>query len=170
MTQDEDHLRLLSIFHYVVAGLAGLFSLFPIFHLVLGLFFIFAPDKFAGGKGPPPPAFIGWMFVIFAIVFITVGLIFAGFVMTNGRFLAKRKHYMFCMVMGGIECIFMPFGTVLGVVTIIVLMRDSVKAMFAANALGKPPSARQVLLAHYDVSTDILRCIFVSCDISSRWP
>jgi hypothetical protein len=28
MTRDEEHLRLLSIFHYVVGGLAGLFALF----------------------------------------------------------------------------------------------------------------------------------------------
>jgi hypothetical protein len=42
MKQDEEHLRLLSIFHYVVAGLAALFALFPIFHLILGLFMIFA--------------------------------------------------------------------------------------------------------------------------------
>ena len=132
MTQDEEHLRILSIFHYVVGGLAGLFALFPIIHLILGLFLIFAPDKFAG-KGEPPPAFIGWLFVIFAAVFITLGWIFAGFVFTAGRFLARRKHYLFCLVMAGVECLFMPFGMVLGVFTIIVLMRESVKQLFAAN-------------------------------------
>ena len=114
MTRDEEHLRLLSIFHYVVGGLAALFALFPIIHLVLGLFMIFAPDKFAG-HGNPPPAFLGWFFVIFAIMFITAGWTLAAFVVTTGRFLARRKHYMFCLVMAGIECIFMPFGTVLGV-------------------------------------------------------
>ena len=122
----------MSIFHYVVGGMAGLFALFPIFHLVLGLFFIFAPGRFEG-KGEPPPAFIGWIFVIFAAVIITIGCVFAAFVLTTGRFLAKRRHYMFCLVMGGVECIFMPFGTVLGVFTIIVLMRESVKQLFTAN-------------------------------------
>jgi hypothetical protein len=29
MNQDDEQLRLLAIFHYVVAGVAGLFSLFP---------------------------------------------------------------------------------------------------------------------------------------------
>jgi hypothetical protein len=132
MTQDEDQLRLLSIFHYVVGGLAGLFALFPIFHLIFGLFFILAPGTFEG-KGEPPPAFIGWMFVIFAAVFITIGWVFAAFVLTAGRFLARRRHYMFCLVMAGIECIFMPFGTVLGVFTIIVLTRESVKELFTAS-------------------------------------
>ena len=36
------------------------------------------------------------MFVIFAAVFITIGLLFAAFVLAAGRFLAKRIHYMFC--------------------------------------------------------------------------
>ena len=37
MNQDLEHLRLLSIFHYVVAGLAALFALIPVFHLVFGI-------------------------------------------------------------------------------------------------------------------------------------
>jgi hypothetical protein len=132
MTRDEDHLRLLSIFHYVVGGLAGLFAFFPIIHLVIGLVMIFAPDKF-DGKGGPPPAFFGWFFVIFAVMFIVLGWTFAVFVLTTGRFLARRKHYMFCLVMGGVECMFMPFGTVLGVFTIIVLTQEPVKQLFGAN-------------------------------------
>ena len=132
MTQDEDHLRLLSIFHYVAGGLAGLFAMIPLIHLLIGLFIIFASQKF-DGKGAPPPAFIGWIFVIIATVFITLGLTFAAFILTAGRFLAKRKHYLFCLVMAGVECKFMPFGTVLGVFTIIVLMREPVKQLFANN-------------------------------------
>lgn len=128
MKQDEDHLRLISIFHYVVAGLAGLFAMFPIIHLVIGLVIILAPQKFAGKGGPPP--FLGWFFVLFAAAFITLGWVFAGCVFTAGRFLAKRKHYMFCFVMACVECVFMPFGTVLGVFTIIVLMRETVKQLF----------------------------------------
>ncbi len=137
MTQDEEHLRLLSIFHYVVAGLAALFALFPIVHLILGLVFILAPSKFAG-NGPPPPPFIGWFLLIIAAVFITLGWTFAGFVFTAGRFLARRKHYLFCLVMAGVESVFMPFGTVLGVFTILVLMREPVKQLFAANNALQP--------------------------------
>jgi hypothetical protein len=134
MTRDEEHLRLLSIFHYVVSGLAALFALFPIIHLVIGLVMVFAPDKFAGHGQQPPPALIGWIFVIFAVAFITIGWTFAVFVLTAGRFLARRKHYTFCIVMAGIECMFMPFGTVLGAFTIVVLLREPVKQLFAQNS------------------------------------
>ena len=134
---DEEQLRLLSIFHYVVGGLAGLFALFPIIHLVIGLAMVFTPEKF-DGKGGPPPAFIGWMFVGVAAVIIVMGWIFAACVLTAGRFLAKRKHYLFCLVMGGVECMFMPLGTVLGIFTIIVLMRESVKRLFDGSRPVEP--------------------------------
>lgn len=132
MNQDEYHLKLLSVFHYVVGALLGLFSLFPVFHLIFGLFFIFAPEKFAGNQSPPPP-FLGWFFVIFALVFITIGVSLALCVLASGRFLAQRKHHLFCLIVGGIECLFMPLGTVLGVFTLIVLMREPVKLLFAAK-------------------------------------
>lgn len=133
MTQDDEQLRLLSIFHYVVSGIAGLFAMFPLLHLLFGLFIIFAGENFDDGKGPPP-AFVGWMFVSFAAVFITLGLSLAAFMLAAGRFLAQRRNYTFCLVMAGVECIFMPFGTVLGVFTIIILMRESVKQQFIDRA------------------------------------
>jgi hypothetical protein len=132
MKQDEEHLRLLAIFHYVVGGFAALFAMFPIIHLVIGLMFIFAPKAFES-KGEPPPAFLGWFFVIFAGTFIIAGWIFAGFVITTGRFLARHKHRLFCLVMAGIECAFMPFGTILGVFTIFTLMQEPVKELFSAS-------------------------------------
>jgi len=126
---DNEHLKLLSTFHYVVSGLAGLFACFPIIHLVLGLFFILAPGKFGQGS-QQRPAFIGWFFVAFASLFILVGWTFAVLVLIVGRFIARRKHYTFCFVMGCVECVFMPFGTALGVFTILVLDRQSVKELF----------------------------------------
>jgi len=138
MNQDEEQLRLLAIFHYVVAGMAALFALFPIFHLIFGLFIVLSPAKFAG-KGEPPPVFLGWIFIGFAVVFITLGWLFAGFVFAAGRALHKRKRHLFCTVMGGVECLFMPFGTVLGLFTILVLSRPSVKALFSQPQGASPP-------------------------------
>ena len=134
MNKDEEHLKLLSIFHYVVGGLAGLFALFPVIHLVIGLVFILAPEVFES-DGEAPPAFLGWFFVIFAGMFIITGWVLAGFIITAGRFLARCRHRLFCLVIAGIECAFIPFGVVLGVFTIIVLMRESVKELFSKEVL-----------------------------------
>ena len=141
MDQDQEHLRLLSIFHYVVAGLAALFACFPLIHLAIGLFFILAPASLSGPGQPPPPAFLGWFFVVFASAFILAGWTFAACVFHAGRCLAKRRRLLFCQVMAGVECMFMPFGTVLGVFTLIVSMRPSVKPLFDGPRATPPLGA-----------------------------
>jgi hypothetical protein len=133
MQQNEEHLRLLSIFHYVVGGLMGLFACFPIMHLAMGVFLLAVSTR-GDAQGDAPPAFMGWMLIGMATVAIIAGWSVAVCILIAGRFLAGRKHYMFCMAVAGIECIFMPFGTVLGVFTIIVLVREDVKRLFATRS------------------------------------
>ena len=131
--QDAEHLRLLSVFHYVVAGMTALFSMIPFFHVAMGSAIVVGafdnPDN-----GDPPPPFFGWFFIIFPGIFIVGGLALATCVAIAGRCLAKHTRYMYCLVMAAIECMFMPLGTVLGVFTIIVLVRPSTKELF-----GLPP-------------------------------
>ena len=129
MNQDQGHLNLLSIFHYIVGGIAVLFSFFPIIYLVLGVLFLMIPNRFAG-SGPPPPFFLGWIFIFIGAGFMLVGLAFAVCLIMAGRYIVRHKHYIFCLVMARLNCLFMPFGTILGVFTIVVLMRPSVKALF----------------------------------------
>jgi hypothetical protein len=117
-----------------VGGIIALFSLFPIVHLVFGIVMIVSPDTFeTGGEGPP--AFIGWLFAFIGGTIILVGLVFATCVILAGRFLSLRRHYTYCFVMACIQCLFIPFGTVLGVFTIIVLMRESVKQIFSVDRI-----------------------------------
>ena len=130
MTQDADQLYLLSIFHYIVGGLTVLLSLFPLIHLAIGLMIIYSPQTFGNGR-VGPPAFFGWFFVIFATVCICFGLSLAGCMLATGHFIAQRKNYTFCFVIACIECILMPFGTILGIFSILVLSRESVKQLFA---------------------------------------
>ncbi len=130
MNHDEENLRLLSIFHYVCAGLAALFACFPIFLLILGLVLLFSPKSF-GPSNSQPPAFVGIFFIIFAGIFILLGWAFAICLAYAGRCLGQRKNYTYCLVMAGVACMFMPFGTILGIFSIIVLLRPTVKALFA---------------------------------------
>ena len=130
MNEDLQYLKLLSIFHYVVGGLAALFSFFPVMYVVMGILFICAPGSLES-EGEAPPLVVGWVFIIIGAGLMVFGWAFAFCVILAGRYLARQVRYMFCMVIGAIECIFMPFGTVLGVFTIIVLARPSVKKMFA---------------------------------------
>jgi hypothetical protein len=129
VNSDLHYLNLLSIFHYVVGGMVYLFGCFPIFHLIFGIVMLVVPMD--DNKNDPFPAkIIGCMMIFFALAFITAAWTLATMIVVTGRKLAKKKSYMFCMVIAGIECIFMPFGTVLGVFTIILLSRPSVKELF----------------------------------------
>jgi len=131
---DASQLRLLSIFHYVVAAITGLFSLFPVLHLVMGLAMVSGKlpmEPGASGTEAFGPQLFGWFFVAFASAVIACGLILAGFMAYAGRCLAQRRRHLPCLVVAAISCMMMPVGTVLGVFTLIVLMRPSVKAAFA---------------------------------------
>lgn len=133
MTEDERHLELLSLFHYVVAGLAALFSLVPILHVVCILVLIVIP-LLAEGRGTWSAAVFGLIPVVISGGFIALVWFFAGCVAFAGRSIARRQHYTFCVVMGGVECMFMPLGTILGAFTIVVLVRDSVRQLFGIES------------------------------------
>ena len=133
-TQDAQQLKLLSIFHYVVAGLAALFACLPVLHLVIGIAMITGRADFPSED--PMVGLMGWFFVVFAGLFILGGWAFAVCLFLAGRFLSQRRRYIYCLVMAGVACMFMPFGTVLGVFTIIVLLRDSVMSQFGVEGAG----------------------------------
>ena len=127
MNQDLEHLRLLSIFHYVVGGMMALFACIPIIHVVIGIVMLTNPGGFGG---QPPPPFMGLLFVVIGGAIILCGWLLALLVVMSGRFLGQKKHYTYCFVIAVLSCLFMPMGTVLGVFTIIVLTRPSVKGLF----------------------------------------
>ena len=128
--EDIEHLDLLAMFHYIVAGITALFACMPFMHLFMGLAMV-SGKFFEDSNGSAPPPIFGWMFIIMGAVFIVLGWSLAVAIFIAGRKLKKRENRMFCMVVAGIECIFMPFGTILGVFTLITLNKDSVKAIFA---------------------------------------
>lgn len=128
MNSDAEHLRLLSVFHYVVGGLAALFALLPVMHLFMGIAMV--TGRFDEGPNQTEARFFGWFFIVLASAMIVAGLAFATSMILAGRFLAQRVYYTFCLVVAALECVFVPFGTVLGVFTIVVLQRPTVKEMF----------------------------------------
>ncbi len=129
MNQDLEHLRLLSIFQYVVAGLTAVLASFFLIHVAIGLVVL------VGGfhdPNPPPPV-MGWLFVLIPGFFVLCGWTLALFMVLAGRRLQRHAAWTFCFVVAVIDCLVMPFGTVLGVFTIVVLMRPSVKALFGVQ-------------------------------------
>ena len=132
MNEDLNHIKILSIFHYVVAGMAALIACFPILHLIIGIS-ILTGGLFQGSAEPDsafPLSLFGLMFTIIPAAIILTGWAFAVCVAVAGYSLSRRQRYTFCLVVAGFCCMFAPFGTVLGVFTIVVLMSPSVKELF----------------------------------------
>jgi hypothetical protein len=131
--KDDNHLKLLAVFHFVMSG----FALLGIGFLLLHFMFmreIFTNPKFIEGtKGAPPPR---EFFAIFQWFYLGMGLLLVLDAVANvlsGFFLRRKVHRMFSMVVGGLNCLQVPLGTVLGVFTLLVLMRESVRQSYEAT-------------------------------------
>jgi hypothetical protein len=73
---------------------------------------------------------------MFVIVGASMFLMFQAFAVSliySGRQMRRRIRYTFTFVMACLACMCMPFGTVLGVLTLIVLSRPSVKSIYGVR-------------------------------------
>jgi len=129
---DADHLKLLSIFHFVGAGFALLGVLFLLAHFAIFHAFFANPKMWENQKQGPPPAevfaILKWFYLIFAIWFGGSGVLNV----ISALCIRAKKHRTFSLIVAGINCLHLPLGTVLGVFTIIVLLRDSVRELYEA--------------------------------------
>jgi hypothetical protein len=140
-TEEASYLRLLAIAHYVLGGIVALFGCFPLIHLTVGIGLLSGSAPFpTSGHGMPEAmgTMMGSMFVIVAGTMIAMFWTLAGLMFGVGRSLLARKHHTFCLVVSFVETLFAPIGTVLGILTIVLLMRDSVRKDFAGDATDEP--------------------------------
>ncbi len=132
MDKELEQLRLLSLLHYVVAGVTVLLSLFPLLYLALGGLFIWRPDSLIGDT-PPPPFWFGWLFFVLGGAGVLFEWALAVAMFYAGRCLRARKKYTYCFVVAVLDCLAIPVGTVLGVFTILVLAKPGVKELFTPS-------------------------------------
>ena len=130
---DEEHLRLLSLFYYISAGITALFSCIPVLYLPMGFMFIFGGEGLNSSSGEPPPAFVGWFLIAFIGIFMLFGWGIAILKFLVGKYISERRHPVLCLVVAGFYCLSMPYGTILGIMTFLVLLRKSVKPLFWPN-------------------------------------
>jgi hypothetical protein len=74
------------------------------------------------------------MFIIMGSLIVLGGWTIGILMIIAGQKLKRRESRTFCIVIAALECLIQPFGTVLGVLTIIVLMKPSVIQLFTPNA------------------------------------
>lgn len=133
---DEEHLKMLSVGYYVSGAISLLYALFGMLYAGMGGF-MFGMMRSAGPAARAangPPSEVVWIFVAIG-TFAT--LVFGG--MAVAKFVAashlrKRTGRMFCMVVAGLSCLDIPYGTCLGVFTFMILERPSVAHAFRVQA------------------------------------
>jgi hypothetical protein len=131
--RDAEHLKLLAIFHFMLAALGLLGIAFLALHLVFMSAFFTNPEMWKNSKSGPPPEIL-FKFMLGGYAFGVVVILTGGFLnLLSGLFIRKRRHRMFSIIIGGLNCLHVPFGTLLGVFTILILSRDSVRKIYEVS-------------------------------------
>ena len=135
--RDEEHLSLLRIAYFVFGGTRVFFSLFGVMYMVIGVVFAFTIPTGPMKPGEaPPPEFVRWIFLIIGTGIFSVMATLATLDFLVAVRLGQRRSRTLCLVAAALGCIFMPWGTLLGVCTFVVLLRPSVATLFASGAAG----------------------------------
>ncbi len=137
---DQEHLRLLSIFHYVRAGITAFVACIPLVYVIVGVGMIIASQNVTAKPNEPSLAVVGSMFAGIGLIIFVGGWLFAVLQFLVGRYISRRRHRAFCLVMSGVNCLGIPYGTLTGVMTFLVLGRDSVRALFVPGNASEAAS------------------------------
>jgi len=131
MEEDIRYLNLLAIFHMIVAGIVGLLSCLPLINLFIGVPMLKdVPYALSQNEFFSQTTLTPLIFILLPSGMTVIGWMFAVAIALNGYYLKNRKWLNYCMIVSGIETILMPFGTVLGVFTILLLTKPNIKNRF----------------------------------------
>lgn len=104
-------LKTLAFFHFLLAGLVGL--------AVIGTLI---------------QGFTGIGFSISLLMLAIVGVVVASCILILSKSLQHRQNYLFCVTVSACECVIIPFGTILGLMTIQLLLEPEVKRQFISTS------------------------------------
>jgi hypothetical protein len=126
---DVSQLSALAICHFVYGGLLVFGGFFGLVYAVLGMAIVHSPPR------GPNAASIGYVFIYVGAFISLLVWTKAAAVIYSGVCLRRRRSMLYSFVIGCVSLIGIPFGTALGIFTIIVLSRPSVKALYDQAAL-----------------------------------
>jgi divalent metal cation (Fe/Co/Zn/Cd) transporter len=128
---DSEHLKLLRWGYFLSAGVTACFSMFGLFYAGMAALLTSLPVK--EGQDAPPEQ-IAWLFAVVGIGITVVMLAVAAAKLKVAKALRERTSRTFCYVVAVITMFGVPYGTLLGVFTLLVLSRPSVAQTFGADA------------------------------------
>ena len=129
---DMQQLRLLSIGHYILAALTAMAGLLPVIHLTIGLATLLGGPDLLGADSSAETLLFGLAFTVIPLAIILMMQFSALMLVIAGRSLRAQRRWMLCMVVAVISVVsFPPLGVLLGVATLLVLNRSTVRQGFA---------------------------------------
>jgi hypothetical protein len=122
---DNEHLRLLRIGYFVSAAQTAIFIPVGLLYAGMGVMFSQLPTGAA-----PPPSFVSWLFGLLGAGFAGLAAVGATLKLLTAIRLKERRSRVMCLIAAGLSCMEIPYGTMLGIWTFIVLGRASVRRQF----------------------------------------
>ncbi|MBS1721974.1 MAG: hypothetical protein JSS66_03085 [Armatimonadetes bacterium] len=129
---DGEHVRLLVIGYYVQAGVCAFQASIGLIYFAMAGLMATMPTTSSSSRSGLPPDFFPIFFAAFGGAFLLCFLTLGVLCFLTARNLKLWRGALLAYICGGLSLFFMPFGTVLGISTFIVLHRPSVKAKFEA--------------------------------------
>lgn len=138
MEKDLEHLKLLGIFHYIWGALSLIGGIvIGGYLLVIGIILMNNPPTSTSSQDSGTASMAGGILIGVGVVLFFIVVVYGILtLMAGGKYRKHQGGYWFCfilaivtLVIGGIP------GIVLGIFSLIVLSRDSVKALFRGQSL-----------------------------------
>jgi len=138
MEKDLEHLKLLGIFHYIWGALSLIGGIFiGGYFLVIGIILMSNPPTSSSSEDSGSASMVGGIMIAVGVVLFLIVVVYGILtLMAGGKYRKHQGGYWFCfilaivtLVIGGIP------GIVLGIFSLIVLSRESVKAVFKGQSL-----------------------------------
>src|SRR4051794_32519466 len=95
VNQDTEHLKILSICHYVLAGLCVVPLLYGVFYMILGIFFGAMLSSMPHRADEPPAALFSGIFIFIGIMIAVVALTIGLLLLKSGRNLSRHQNHTF---------------------------------------------------------------------------
>ncbi len=128
----EKQLKVVGVLFMVLSGLCLLGCLFiPVHYLMMqAMMDLDFPHQV---EGPDPREMFEKMQTPFLAMYVIMGVMmlsFGGFALATGISLYRKTHRTFCIVGSAFICIWVPFGTALGVWSLILLFDKYAQPLF----------------------------------------
>lgn len=145
MDTTEHDLKLLSIGYYIQAGIVGFYSLMMLAYMsfIGTILTAVARDAQQHGRPAIPPGIISLVSVIAAIALILC-VAYAVCHFLAGYWIRRHRNWVFVYVVAALACLGIPYGTVLGIFTFMVMQRSAAQRLFG-RPVFIPPIPQQAV-------------------------